>query len=101
MEDESTRKNSWYTFVIQVDQRDEFRAKSARCAIETAIHYPISIHLQPAANRLGYHEGDFPCAEHQGRRIITLPIHQFLDEADVNNISGAINDFFASNAYRN
>ena len=86
--------NSWHTFVIQVDRRDELREFLAGRGIETAIHYPIPIHLQPAARQFGYQKGDFPNTEHQATRILTLPVHQHLASEDIQLIAEAVNTFF-------
>jgi len=61
--------------------------------IDTAIHYPIPIHLQPASKKLGYKEGDFPITEKQSKQILTLPINQFLSEVDLERIVSVINQF--------
>ena len=58
------------------------------------MHYPIPIHLQPAAKKLGYKKGDFPNTEKQSKRILTLPINQFLKKKDIFLISQTINNFF-------
>ncbi len=94
--DKYGQDNSWHTFVIQVDQRDELRAYLSSKGIETAIHYPVPIHLQPAAQPLGYKQGDFPKAEIQAKRILTLPVHQYLDEEKVEKISRCVNQFYES-----
>jgi dTDP-4-amino-4,6-dideoxygalactose transaminase len=86
--------NSFHTFVIQVDRRDALRTRLADRGIGTAIHYPIPIHLQPAAEGLGYREGDFPIAERQAGRILTLPIHQFLARGEIDHVAEAITEFY-------
>ena len=85
--------NTFHTFVVQVDRRDELRASLAEKGIETAVHYPVPLHLQPAAQGLGYKKGDFPVTEEQAGRIMTLPIHQFLTEADIKFVAESINSF--------
>lgn len=45
--------------------------------IEVKIHYPLPLHLQVAAMNLGYKRGDFPEAESQADRVMTIPAHQF------------------------
>ena len=90
--------NTWHTFVIQVDRRDELQAWLAERGVGTAIHYPTPIHLQPAARSLGYRRGDFPVAESQAARILTLPIHQFLSEDDVAFVASGVNGFFREGA---
>ncbi len=86
--------NTYHTFVIQCDRRDELRNVLLDNGIETAIHYPVPIHLQPAAKTLGYGKYDFPVTESQSKRILTLPIHQYLHEETIIKISNCINKFF-------
>jgi dTDP-4-amino-4,6-dideoxygalactose transaminase len=90
--------NTWHTFVIQVDRRDELQAWLAARGVGTAIHYPTPIHLQPAARSLGYRRGDFPAAEAQAARILTLPVNQFLSEDDVAFVADGVNAFFREGA---
>ena len=86
--------NTYHTFVIQVDRRDELKTYLAEQQIGSAIHYPVPIHLQPAARHLGHKAGDFPVAERQAGRILSLPVHQNLGQDDVRRVTGAVNGFF-------
>lgn len=86
---------AYHTLVVQVDRRDALRAHLADRGIETAIHYPIPIHLQPAAAFLGHKRGDFPVCERQAERILTLPIHPALSPDDVRTVAAAVNGFLA------
>ena len=70
--------NTFRTFGIQVEHREALRQHLGHVGIGTAIHYPVPIHVQPAAASMGHREGDFPITERQARRIITLPVHQGL-----------------------
>lgn len=88
--------NSWHTFVIQIDRRDELRSMLAERGVETAIHYPVPIHLQPAAEQLGYGVGAFPEAERQAKRILTLPVHQNLTDDEIQYICNLVNQFVAT-----
>jgi len=82
--------------VVQTEDRDGLKAYLMEHGIETAIHYPTPIHLQPAAQSLGYHQGDFPVCEGQSQTILSLPIHQYLVEADITAVSDRINAYFGS-----
>jgi dTDP-4-amino-4,6-dideoxygalactose transaminase len=88
--------NTWHTFVIQVERRDALKAWLTEKGIETAIHYPVPLHLQPAAIELGYREGDMPETERQAARILTLPVNQFLKDEDIEFVANAVNRFFAA-----
>ncbi len=87
--------NTYHTFVVQVDGRDELRHELLAKGIETAIHYPVPIHLQPAGHRLTHRVGDFPETEKQAERILTLPINQYLEEADIRYVAESVNTLVA------
>ena len=86
--------HTFHTFVVQLDGRDRFVYLLAAKGIQTAIHYPIPIHLQPAAKHLGYKNGDFEVTETQAKRIVSLPVHQFLSKGDLTFIVDNVNSFF-------
>lgn len=87
--------NSFHTFVIQSDRRDELADHLKKSGIATAIHYPVPIHLQQAAKSLGHQTGAFPVTERQAQRILTLPVNQFLSREDQWTIVHAVSDFFS------
>ena len=86
--------NTFHTFVIQVDRRDDLQHHLRAIGIKTAIHYPVPIHLQPAAASLGYRKGDFPAAEQQAERILTLPVNQYMRGKDVEAVAGEVLAFY-------
>lgn len=86
--------NTYHTFVIQVDRRDALQRALTERGIGTAIHYPIPIHLQPAAASLGWNAGSLPQAERQAERILSLPVNQFLGEAELAEVADTVNKFF-------
>ncbi len=86
--------NTYHTFAVQVERRGGLIAHLANKSIETAIHYPVPLRLQPAARCLGYKPGDFPMAEAQTGRILSLPIHQFLSASDIRYVADAVNGFY-------
>jgi dTDP-4-amino-4,6-dideoxygalactose transaminase len=93
--DHELEYNTYHTFVIQVSDRDGLRRYLANSGVDTSIHYPIPIHLQPAAKFLGHVLGDFPNTEEQANKILTLPINQFINRDHIIKISSLINKFYA------
>ena len=81
--EEDNEFNTYHTFVIQVDRRTDLQEHLHSNNIHTTIHYPVPIHLQPAARNLGYRNGDFPVTEAQSGRILTLHVNQYLEENDI------------------
>ena len=44
------------------------------------VYYKIPLHLQVAYKKLGYRNGEFPISEHIAQRILSLPMHPYLDK---------------------
>ena len=85
--------HSYHLFVIQTDDRDALRTHLAHRGISTKVHYPTPIHLQPAARHLGYRVGSLPQTERQAKRILSLPIHQFLEPSEIEYVAQQISAF--------
>ena len=84
----------YHTYVVQVARRDDVVAYLLERGVETRIHYPIPIHLQPAAAHLGYRRGAFPVAEAQAERILSLPVHEYLTRDDLAYVANTIRAFY-------
>jgi len=65
--------------------------------VDAKIHYPIPIHLQPAAKYLNYSAGDFPVAETMAKSTLSLPVHEYIKEKDLVKISKLIKKFYEHN----
>ncbi len=83
-------------YVIQARRQKELISFLREQGIEALVHYPIPIHFQEAARYLGYKKGDFPVCEKQAETMVTLPIHQYLESADIRYVSEAIRRFYES-----
>jgi dTDP-4-amino-4,6-dideoxygalactose transaminase len=65
----------YHLYVIRVQDREGLRKHLAEAKIDSAIHYPIPLHLQKAYTGLGYKEGDFPVTERIASEILSLPMY--------------------------
>jgi dTDP-4-amino-4,6-dideoxygalactose transaminase len=81
-------------YIASVSRREELLHHLHEREIEARVHYPIPLHLQRAAASLGYRRGDFPVCERQADEIITLPAHQFIDDAQLDFMIGTIRQFY-------
>jgi UDP-2-acetamido-2-deoxy-ribo-hexuluronate aminotransferase len=77
-------------FTIQVEKRAEVQLSLKQKGIPTAVHYPIPLHLQPVLGKLHHPEGSFPASEHAAMRVISLPMHPYLTDADLVAIAAAV-----------
>jgi dTDP-4-amino-4,6-dideoxygalactose transaminase len=89
-----SERHVFHLYMIEADDRDRLLQHLTERGIEAKIHYPVPLHLQPAGRRLGYREGDFPEAEHQARRILTLPVHQHLVPEQIEFTVEAVTEFY-------
>ncbi len=80
----------YHQFVIYVSNRNSVIAQLAARGIETAVHYPKPIHLQPAYSALGYPAGTFPNAEGACDRVLSLPLFPSMTAAQVNYVAEAV-----------
>ena len=86
----------YHLYMILVKNRDELNAYLKDKGIESKIHYPSPLHLQPASKKLGYQKGDFPVAEAQAKSLITLPAHQHLKSEEIEYTIEQVRQFYLS-----
>jgi len=85
--------DTYHLFVIRTPQRDALQKHLAEKGIETAVHYPVPLHLQPCTEELGYKKGDFPECERQSGEILSLPMHNALTEDQLKRVAETIVEF--------
>ncbi|ARJ66515.1 transcriptional regulator [Magnetospirillum sp. ME-1] len=86
--------NTFHVFMIQAERRDALQKFLAEKGVGTGIHYPVPIHLQPAAASLGYKPGSMPVTEAQAGRILSLPINQYITAEDIDYVCAGIREFY-------
>jgi perosamine synthetase len=73
-----------HIFAIRSQKRDEIMKHLKENGIDTGVHYPIPIHLQPIYRELyGYDEGDYPISEQFSKEILSLPMFPGITEDQV------------------
>ena len=71
-------------------RRDAVSGPSLLPDVETNIHYPTPVHLQPAYADLGYARGDFPVAEAFADQTLSLPMFPGLTETQIDFVTAAL-----------
>lgn len=84
----------FHLYPVKVKRRDLLRSFLSHRKIETHIHYPLPIHLQPSYAYLGYKKGDFSVAEHLSRSLLSLPFHSYLTKKQIQYVVESIHDFY-------
>jgi dTDP-3-amino-3,4,6-trideoxy-alpha-D-glucose transaminase len=85
----------YHLFVVQTDARDALQRYLSAAGVQTGIHYPVPVHLQPAYAAFGHKEGDFCNAESQSERVLSLPMFAELTEHQLKYVADALADFCA------
>jgi aminotransferase EvaB len=86
---------NFYLYVVHAERRDELKTHLIENGVDAKVHYPTPLHLQPAAEYLGYKRGDFPMAEWCADTTLSLPIHEFIREAQLERMAKLIRAFYA------
>lgn len=84
---------SWYILPIRVpaEKRDGLRAHLAERNVDTTVHYP-NLQEQPAFRHC---RGTLPNTVRETARVMSLPLHRGLSEAEVDRICDAVRSFLA------
>ena len=80
----------WAQYSVLSDHREDLQRKLNAASVPTAIYYPLPLHLQGAFSHLGHQPGDFPVSEQAAQRIISLPMHPYLQSAEQEKIAGVL-----------
>lgn len=70
--------------------RDECQTKLKAAGVPSMIYYPKPLHLQPAFSNLNYTAGEFPVSENISSRVLSLPMHPYLQVETIRNIVSAL-----------
>ena len=82
-------RSSWAQFTVQCRERDLLRKQMAEKGIPTAVYYPRTMSMQPAFAALG--QPACPTALRLTKCVMSLPIHPYLTEAEIEDIVMTIN----------
>lgn len=86
----SDSRHVYHVYAVRTRDRQRDQAAFHERGIQTGVHYPIPVHLQPAHADLGYHAGDFPHAERAAAEVLSLPMYAELTTAQVEEVAAAV-----------
>ena len=82
----------WHCYVIETAERDRVRSGLQDAGIQSAIHYPVPIHLQKAYAHLDYRSGDLPVTDALCERCLSLPIYPELSNEKISRVASVLLD---------
>ncbi len=84
-----------YTMRVPGGRRDALQKHLASQGVQSAVYYPLSLHLQEAYASLGLKQGDLPHSEQASHEVLSLPVHPDLSEEQGDFVIRAVQSFFA------
>lgn len=67
-------RHVYHRYVVETEEREALQQWLTKHDIDSGIHYPVPVHLQPVHEDLGYSEGDLPITERAASRVFSLPL---------------------------
>jgi dTDP-4-amino-4,6-dideoxygalactose transaminase len=86
------RRHVYHVYAIRVSEREKVQRALHSRGVQTGIHYPIPVHLQPAHSDLGYKTGEFPESERAAGEVLSLPMYAELTDALQDEVVRAVRD---------
>ena len=84
----------FHQYVVRTELRDALCEHLREQGIDAAVLYPIPIHQQPAYRGRIKTASALPITERAARELLCLPVHPWLNDADVDRIVAAVRSFF-------
>lgn len=81
----------WHQYVVQVEDRENFRRYLADNSVETAVHYPLAPFDQPCYASV--YKPDCPIARKLAESVVSLPVSRCTSVDDACHIADIINTY--------
>ena len=82
-------RSAWAQYTIAVPHRAHVQERLKRAGVPTAVHYPLPLNRQPA---VADDDADVPVGDRAADQVLSLPMHPYMSEADVEHVTGALRD---------
>jgi dTDP-4-amino-4,6-dideoxygalactose transaminase len=83
-------RHVYHVYTVRAEDRNGLRAALQAEGIQTAIHYGLPAHLQPAYADLGYGKGSLPLSEAAAEQVLSLPIYPELSDRAIAKVAEAV-----------
>ena len=74
-QDDPKCESVYHLFTPRVKNRDAVREELSGKGVQTAVHYPVPVHLQKAYSYLGYKPGSLPQTEKACAEVLSMPLY--------------------------
>ena len=86
----SDARHVYHIYAVRTASRQAWQDALQQQGIQTGVHYPVPVHLQPAFADLGYRAGEFPASERAAQEVLSLPMFPELTAEQCETVCGAV-----------
>lgn len=83
-------RHVYHVYTLRSRDRNALQSALTAEGIQTGIHYPVPVHLQPAYSDLGYQAGDFPQSEKAAAEVLSLPLFPEMTAQQIEAVSRVV-----------
>ena len=87
---EGDERFAWAQYTVKVADRDGVQARLKAAGVPSNVYYPRPMHLQPAYLEYSAGEGSLPVAEKLSQVVLSLPMHPYLSDDEVDQVAAAL-----------
>ena len=87
-------KSVYHLYQFYCKNRDNLNKYLRNNKIDSKVHYPKPLHLHDAAKKFNYYKGQFRNAETFSKKIISIPVHEFITKKQLDFIIKKIKEFY-------
>jgi dTDP-4-amino-4,6-dideoxygalactose transaminase len=80
----------YHVYAVRTRERERLMKELGEQGIQTGIHYPVPVHLQPAYADLTWSNGSFPHSEKAADEVLSLPMYPEMTEDHLQAVSQAV-----------
>jgi dTDP-4-amino-4,6-dideoxygalactose transaminase len=83
-------RHVYHAYTLRSDNRNHLQSALQSEGVQTAVHYAIPVHLQPAYSDLGYSRGHLPESESAAAEVLSLPVYPEMTDNQIDKVSRAL-----------
>ena len=88
-------RHVYHVYTVRTEDRDALQSALTAEGIQTAVHYALPAHLQPAYSDLGYARGAFPHSEKAANQVLSLPLYPEITPAQIQKVAQVLTSLTA------
>lgn len=83
-------RHVYHVYAVRSPERARWQQELTAKGVQTGIHYPIPVHLQPAYADARWKRGDFPHSEKAANEVLSLPMYPELNRVQQDEVIAAV-----------